>query len=452
MKKLLFTTGLLALALAACTNPSSNPVSLLDLEDDGQEFVFAPRESTAQEFTAQGSTSWSGRLGAQAEGDIPTLKVRIGVKTRTSAAGTREKVASAIFKWADTTTLTGPVTIVTREKGATGSLATKTANITSNSSLDAGVGYTGNTGFADPQPATKVLCVDATWNVTTGANGYQFNQPNIVTFCQKDPPTAVADMSVRAITAPLILNEASTGTLVVPVQNAGPSSALNVSVALSFPTGVQYQNVSGTSWICSAGTATATAQPVTCNTASLGKGSKNISLSVKGITQSATPYAVSASVSSPTVDPITSNNTRNYEVQVNTAGPISSVSDLSAKFAILPTTSALAVGSNVSTTLNVTNVGPNDKAAGRTLSIVRSSSLTFVSASVNGLSGSCTEAAGTITCTLPAITANQNASVSIVVKPTAPGIVGLTADLATSSDDPANSNNTDSLSFTIPTP
>jgi uncharacterized repeat protein (TIGR01451 family) len=452
MKKLLFTTGLLALALAACTNPSSNPVSLLDLEDDGQEFVFAPRESTAQEFTAQGSTFWSGRLGAQAEGDIPTLKVRIGVKTRTSAAGTREKVASVIFKWADTTTLTGPVTIVTHEKGATGSLATKTANITSNSSLDAGVGYTGNTAFADPQPATKVLCVDVTWNVTTGANGYQFNQPNIVTFCQKDPPTAVADMSVRAITAPLVLNEASTGTLTVPVQNAGPSSALNVSVALSFPTGVQYQNVSGTSWICSAGTATALAQPVTCNTASLGKGSKNISLSVKGITQNANPYAVSASVSSPTVDPISSNNSRNYEVQVNTAGPISSVSDLSAKFAILPTTPALAVGSNVSATLNVTNVGPNDKAAGRTLSIVRSSSLTFVSASVNGLAGSCTEAAGTISCTLPAITANQNASVSIIVKPTAPGIVGLTADLATSSDDPANSNNTDSLSFTIPTP
>jgi uncharacterized repeat protein (TIGR01451 family) len=437
MKKILFTTGLLALALAACTNPSSNPVSLLDLEDDGQEFVFSPRESNASEFSAQGSPSWSGRLGAQAEGDIPTLKVRIGVKTRTSAAGTREKVASAIFKWADTTTLTGPVTIVTREKGATGSLATKTANITSNSSLDAGVGYTGNTGFADPQPATKVLCVDATWNVTTGANGYQFNQPNIVSFCQKDPPTAVADMSVRAITAPLILNEASTGTLTVPVQNAGPSSALNVSVALSFPTGVQYQNVSGTSWICSAGTATATAQPVTCNTASLGKGSKNISLSVKGITQNANPYAVNASVSSPTVDPINS---------------ISSVSDMSAKFAILPTTPVLAVGSNVTTTLNVTNVGPNDKTAGRTLSIVRSSSLTFVSASVNGLAGSCTEAAGTITCTLPAITANQNASVSIVATPTAPGIVGLTADLAVSSDDPANSNNTDSLSFTVPTP
>ena len=107
---------------------------------------------------------------------------------------------------------------------------------------------------------------------------------------------------------------------------------------------------------------------------------------------------------------------------------------------------------NLSTTLNVTNIGPNDRAAGRTLSIVRSSSLTFVSASMNGLAGSCTEGAGTITCTLPAITANQNASVSIIVKPTTPGIVGLTADLAVSSDDPANSNNTDSLSFTIPTP
>ena len=452
MKKVLFTAGVLALALAACTTP--NQVSLLDLEDDGQEFIFAPRESTssAQQFSAQGIGSWSGRLGAQADGDIPTLKVRIGVKTRTSAAGTREKVASTIFKWADSTTLTGPVTIITREKGATGSLATKTANITSNSSLDAGIGYTGNTAFADPQPATKVLCVDATWNVTTGANGYQFNQPNIVTFCQKNPPTAVADLSVRANTGPVVLNVAGTGSLKIPVQNAGPSSALNVAVALSFPTGVQYQNVAGSTWICTPQTPTATEQLVNCLAATMGKGSKDISVSVKGITQNAAPYAVGATVSSPTVDPISSNNTRAYDVQVNAAGPISSVSDLSAKFAALPTTPALAVNQNITATLNVTNVGPNDKTAGRTLSIVRSSSLDFVSASVNGLAGSCTEATGTISCTLPAITANQNASVSIVVKPTVPGIVGLTADLATATDDPSNSNNTDGISFIIPTP
>ena len=425
----------IAAMLAACSTPSS--VTSLNDEDDGQEFVFQAKEAPA--------------IGAQADGDIPALRVRIGVKTRTSASGTREKVASAVFKWADDlTTLTGPVVIVTREKGATGTLATKTANVTTNSTLDMGVGYTGNTAFADPQPATKVLCVDATWNVTTGATGYQFNQPNIVTYCQKDPPTAVADLSVRAAAAPLVLNEASTGTLTIPVQNAGPASALNVSVALSFPTGVLYQNVSGTSWICTAGTITALAQAVTCNAPTLSKSTKNLTVTVKGVTQFATPYAVSATVSSPTVDPISSNNTRGYDVQVNTAGPVSSVSDLSAKFAALPTTPALAVNQNVTATLNVTNVGPNDKAAGRTLTILRSSSLTFVSASVNGLAGSCTNAAGTITCTLPAITANQNASVSVVVTPTAAGIVGLTADLAVSLDDPSNSNNTDSLSFTIP--
>jgi hypothetical protein len=375
------------------------------------------------------------------------------VKTRTGVTGTREKVPSVIFKWSDgLTTLTGPVTIVTREKAVSGSLATKTANITSNSSLDAGIGYTGNTAFADPQPATKVLCVDATWNVTTGATGYQFNQPNVVTFCQKNPPTAVADLSVRANIGPVVLNVAGTGSLKIPVQNAGPASALNVGVALSFPTGVQYQNVAGSTWICTPQTPTATEQLVNCLAATMGKGSKDISVSVKGLTQNAAPYAVGATVSSPTVDPISSNNTRAYDVQVNAAGPISSVSDLSAKFAALPTTPVLAVNQNITATLNITNVGPNDKTAGRTLSIVRSSSLDFVSASVNGLAGSCTEATGTISCTLPAITANQNASVSIMVKPTAPGIVGLTADLATSQDDPANSNNTDSLSFTVPTP
>jgi hypothetical protein len=436
-KRWLIGAGLLALALAACGGAPD--LSLSEPDDEGQEFVFQSKEAASG-------------LAAQAEGDIPALRVRIGVKTRTGVTGTREKVPSVVFKWSDTTTLTGPVTIITREKGATGSLATKTANITSNSSLDAGVGYTGNTAFADPQSAIKVLCVDATWNVTTGVDGYQFNQPNVVTFCQKNPPTAVADLSVRAITAPLVLNVAGTGSLKIPVQNAGPASALNVGVALSFPTGVQYQNVAGSTWVCTPQTATATEQLVNCLTATMGKGSKDISVSVKGLTQNANPYAVSATVSSPTVDPISSNNTRGYDVQVNAAGPVSSVSDLSAKFAALPTTPTLAVNQNIAATLNVTNVGPNDKAAGRTLSIVRSSSLNFVSASVNGLAGSCTEAAGTITCTLPAITANQNASVNIVVKPTAPGIVGLTADLATSSDDPSNSNNTDGLSFTIPTP
>ena len=448
MKKILFSASLLAFALAACTTP--NPISL-EPEDDGQEFVFQPREAAAS-LAAQGSSAWSSRLGPQAEGDIPSLRVRIGVKTRTSAAGTREKVPSVLFKWGDSSTLTGPVTIVTREKGATGSLATKTANITSNSSLDLGVGYTGNTAFADPQPATKVLCVDATWDVSTGSSGYQFKQDNVVTFCQKNPPTAVADLSVRAPASSLTLTAGSTGTLTVPVQNAGPASALNVAVALTLPTGVQYQNVSGSSWICTAATATAISQVVTCNSASLGKGTKNIGLSVKGVTQQALPYSVNATVSSPTVDPISSNNTRAYEVQVNATGPVLNVSDLSAKFAALPASTVYAVNTNLSTTLNVTTIGPNDKAAGRTLSIVRSSSLTFVSASVNGLAGSCTEAAGTIFCTLPAITANQNASVSVVVKPTAPGIVGLTADLAVSSDDPSNSNNTDSLSFTVPTP
>jgi hypothetical protein len=427
--------AILAAMLAACGTPAN--VDSLDADDGGQEFVFQAKEAPA--------------IGAAAEGDIPALRVRIGVKTRTSVTGAREKVASAVFKWADDlTTITGPVTIVTREKGAVGTLATKTANITTNATLDAGIGYTGNTAFADPQPATKVLCVDATWNVTSGATGYQFNQPNIVTYCQKDPPTAVADLSVRAALAPLVLNEASTGTLTIPVQNAGPSTALNPSVALSFPTGVLYQNVSGTSWICTAGTATATAQPVTCNAPTLTKSTKNLTVTVKGITQAATPYAVSATVSSPTVDPISTNNTRNYDVTVNTAGPIASVSDLSAKFAALPAIPALAVGSNVTATLNVTNVGPNDKAAGRTVSILRSSSLTFVSASVNGLAGSCTSTASAITCTLPAITANQNASVSVVVTPTVAGIVGLTADLAVSLDDPSNSNNTDSLSFIIP--
>ena len=433
-RALLGLAALVAATLAACSTPSTG---FTEDEFDGQEFVFQSREAGTG-------------LSAQADGDIPSLRVRIGVKTRTNASSTREKVASAVFKWADAdTTLTGPVTLVIREKGAvTGSLGTNTATVTSNSTLDAGAGYTGNTAFATPQSALTTLCVDATWNLTTGTNGYNFNQANTVTYCQKNPPTAIADLALRpALTSPTVAVN-SDGVLTIPVQNSGSSTAINVNVGVTIPTGVSYLSAVGSSWVCVPNTATATSQLVTCALATFSKSTKNLALNIKGITDNVNPYNISATVSSPTIDPISSNNTRSYSVLVSQAAAPTPTSDLSAKFQTIPSTTIPTVGTAIPLNLTITNLGPTNKAAGRTIELVRSSTLTYNSATVNGLAGSCTDAAGVTTCTLPAIASNQSAVIAISVTPSSTGIKGLTAALAASADDPSNSNNTDSISFT----
>ncbi len=431
MKKMLIIALVAAAAnLAACNNTANLS------EEDFEDFTF----QTAETVSASGVST---RL---ADGEIPSLKVRLAIKSRANALGQREKVASAVLKWSDNaTTLTGPVTLAVHNLGETQVLTTKTASITSNTVLDAGIGYTGNAAYADPFVTTASLCVDATWETTTGANGYTFNQTNKVVYCQKQAPTPIADLKVN-IDPGITISLLGSGTLKIPVQNSGPAAAANVVVTTTLPADVQFLASTGTTtgFVCATAPIVAGGETVTCSIATLSKGTKTASFTVKGLT--AGTYSIPATVSSPTIDPISGNNSRAYSVVVNSALPPTNIADLSAKLT-LPTTPAPAVGSNMVYTLNVTNLGPNASVAGRVVTFTRSSSLNFVSATLVG--STCSNAGDVTTCTLPSISSSQSSAITLTVLPTIPSVVGVTAEIAADASDPGSSNNTSSISTTL---
>lgn len=103
-------------------------------------------------------------------------------------------------------------------------------------------------------------------------------------------------------------------------------------------------------------------------------------------------------------------------------------------------------GRNMTYTLIVTNGGP-DAALGVTGVDHLPASMTFVSATAT--QGSCGQSGGTVTCTLGSIANSGNATIDIVVNPTAAGTVTNMASISSFSADPNGQNNADSESTTI---
>jgi uncharacterized repeat protein (TIGR01451 family) len=434
MKKLI-AFGLVALAaLTACNTQTEL------FEDDSTDLTFfAPKAGTA-----------SSGLRLQAEGDIPALKVRLRVKNQRNAAGKLEKVASATFKWEDTlTTLGGAVTLETRKLNTTSVLGSTTATISSNKTSDAVVGYTGNVALATPQViGTDALCVDATWTLDTGGAtpAFAFSQTQKVTFCQKQPPPAVADMTVSSAGS---VSAASTVAkpLTLSVRNNGPKAATNVVVTVPVPAGLEYIPPSANTAIpffnCVPDALTP-ATVITCSAASMGKSSKDIKINFKGATLGT--YTVTASVTSATIDPINANNSGNASFIVTNTPPAVIVADMAVAI-VQPSTPAPKVGTDFTYTISITNTGPDVSTAGRTLTLYRSSSLTFSSATAAGIT--CTNTGDITTCTLPSIPNAGTVSLPLVVTPSAAGTVGVTAELASRTEDTSSSNDSTSVSSEV---
>ena len=91
--KTFIALALCAGAMTACNN--SGNLNLADSEDFDQEFAFQ-----GDNLGVQG-----GVIRTQGEGDIPSLRVRLSVKTSTSASGFKQKSARATFKWGDNLTI-----------------------------------------------------------------------------------------------------------------------------------------------------------------------------------------------------------------------------------------------------------------------------------------------------------------------------------------------------------
>lgn len=105
-------------------------------------------------------------------------------------------------------------------------------------------------------------------------------------------------------------------------------------------------------------------------------------------------------------------------------------------------------GSPLTYTVTMTNNGP-DRATGVTLTDTLPAGVTFVSAV--STQGSCTEAAGVVTCTIGNMANGATVTVAIVVTPTGPGVITNTAVVAGTETDPNTANNNTTAQTTVNT-
>lgn len=442
MKKLI-AFGLVAIAtLAACNTQSTTEL----LEDDSTDLTFFAAKAPGAASSALRTQS---NLQLLADGDVPALKVRLRIKNQKNAAGILEKIASGTFKWDDTaTTMTGAVTLETRRLNSATVLGSTTANVSSNKTGDAVANYTGNIANAASQVVgTDALCVDVTWNLSTGGAtpAYSFAQTQKVTFCQKQPPPAVADLTVTSAgSVSAAINSAKQATFVV--RNNGPKAATNVSVVVTVPNGLEYvppsSNATQPFFTCIPNATPTTF--ITCNAATLSKSSKDIKLSFKG--SSIGGIAIPATVSSATIDPINSNNSGSVNFSV-TNTPVASISADLAVGITQPSSPAPKVGVGYTYSIAITNTGPDASTAGRTLNLYRSSSLTFGSATLSGVT--CSNTGDITTCTLPSIANAATLTLPLVVTPSVTGIVGVTAELSSMTEDSSSGNDNTSVSSDV---
>jgi uncharacterized repeat protein (TIGR01451 family) len=106
----------------------------------------------------------------------------------------------------------------------------------------------------------------------------------------------------------------------------------------------------------------------------------------------------------------------------------------------------VAAGSNLTYSIQVSNAGPSD-ATSVTVSDPLPAGVTFVSASSS--QGSCSHAAGTVTCQLGAIVSGAGAQVQIVALPEVAGAVSNTASVSASEADVNPADNGHTVSTTV---
>ncbi len=221
-------------------------------------------------------------------------------------------------------------------------------------------------------------------------------------------------------------------TYTLGVSNAGPSSATGVSLSDTLPSGVTFDSATPSQGTCSQSAGT-----VTCPLGTIANG-VSASVQIKVTPQSAGSITNNASVSSDVADPVPANNSASATTTVDP------VADLAITKSDSP--DPVASGQQLTYTLGISNAGPSG-AAGVLVSDTLPSGVTFGSATPS--QGSCSQAAGTVTCTLGTIASGASASVTINVTPSSGGTITNQASVSAATADPVLVNNSASASTTV---
>ena len=221
------------------------------------------------------------------------------------------------------------------------------------------------------------------------------------------PPTADLVVTQAASPDPVLVDAELTYTIVVT--NNGPSDAAGVAMINVLPAGVTLVSAAA-SVACSEASGT-----ITCQLGDLPKdGSVTVTVVVRPTAAGTLTNVVS--VVGNLEDPDETNNGASQDTQVTPKA------DLSVTKTGSP--DAVVAGDSLTYTLTVTNDGPS-QATGVILTDTLPAGVTFDGA--NPSQGSCSEAAGVVTCDLGSLAGGASATVIVVVIPGAAGTVTNTA-------------------------
>ena len=296
------------------------------------------------------------------------------------------------------------------------------------------------TGAAQPI-AIVVTAPDQGGNIT--------NTPSVATTAGLDP---VAGNNSQAVTttvtasADLVITKNDSADPVVAgsafqytisVTNNGPSNAATLTMSDPLPTGVTFVSTTDGDWSCAAAAGTLTC---TRNALNAGVTAPLITVNVTAPANAATVSNV-ASITAVTSDPNTTNNSSTETTDITASANLA--------IALADSPDPVDAGATLQYTITPTNAGPS-VAADVTVTDTLPATVTF-GAFTTTSGWSCSEAAGTITCTRAALATGAN--VPIVFTVTAPNQGGTITNSATitsaTTPDPNTANNAASINTAV---
>ena len=249
-----------------------------------------------------------------------------------------------------------------------------------------------------------------------------------------------SDLSLTKTDAPDPVAPGADLTYTITVTNNGPSSAQNVTVNDTLPTGTTFGSATPSQGSC-AGTTT-----VSCALGSIANGASatiTLVVHVGPSVADGTVISNTASVSSTTADPTPANNSATSTTTVTTSA------DLGVTKADSP--DPVTAGTDLTYTIGITNAGPSD-APGVTLTDPIPAGTSFVSATPSA--GSCAGTT-TVSCNLGTLANGASASVTLSVhvgSAVAAGtVLSNTATASSGVSDPNASNDSATATTTVVT-
>jgi uncharacterized repeat protein (TIGR01451 family) len=376
--------------------------------------------------TADLSVTKSGNPASVTVGQNVTFTLTVTNNGPDPAAATLNDVLPASFNFVSLAAPAGWM-CTTPAAGATG-----TVNCT-NTGLSSGASDV----FTLIITATAAGIIGNTTSVSTGANDPVAGNNSATANTTVTSPEA--DVAVTKMDSPDPINLGQGNiTYTLVVTNNGPGSASNVMLTDTLPMGVTFVSVMPAAPICAQA-----AGVVTCNVGNLAAmGSMTITIIV-------TPTAAgtltnNASVTATETDPTPANNMVSAQTTVNPSA------DLSVTKTDSP--DPVIVNNNLTYTLTVNNSGPS---AATTVSLTDTLPANTTFQSITPAMGwNCVTpavgAGGTVTCAIANFASGAAAAIfTLVVRPTAAGMLSNTATIGSAVFDPSNANNSNTAMTTV---